>query len=790
MKFIYILVFLFALTIPAQAQLRLQTELLQMELGKNGFLTALIDRTSGINYLAPDTLAPLLMVISGGQRYMPTKAVSQPKNKKITLHFAPSAIQVDVRYATSSSHLTLEITRAQPAERIEALVWGPYPTTIAQTIGEVIGVVRDSAVALGIQVLNHKTLGGNYPNREGMTWARGEAAVAQPWGSLLQAYAINRALPRQVDAWGGTYKNMPVPPIPGETVVGSKIAFFLCPEKNTLDRLEAIELAENLPHPTIKGVWFKKSPYFGRSYLISSFNESNIDQMIAFTKRAGLMSLYHEGLFKSWGHFVLDTSQFPNGRAGLKSCAEKAHAAGLLLGVHTLSNFINTNDPYVSPLPDARLSCTGTSVLTKACTETDQVIDVADPAYFKEMQGNTLHAVRIGEEIIRYARVSETAPWRLLDCQRGAFGTRAAAHPASATACKLFDHPYEVFFPNFEMQRETARQLATFLNETTVDHLDFDGFEGGLASGQGDFGVEQFALDVFRQVPHDLLMGTSLSKTFFWHLCSYYNWGEPWYGGFRESMQQYRIDNQALFERNFMPHMLGWYLLTENTTLQEMEWMLARAGGYNAGFAMVARPDALQKNPQTDALLDAIREWETARTSGAFSRIQQTRMQEPSNEFHLKKIKDNHWQLAQWAFSPVLIHEKKDRQPGEPLYSRFLFHQTWSQQPWRFRLAFQAEKGTVRNIQLQLNQSLQLELPVTLQAGESIVCDGSGTLLHYNKEGRMIARIQWPDHLPATQPGEHQLQINARFQSDGPATLEYRAQGLLEPEDCIPAVKK
>ena len=54
---------------------------------------------------------------------------------------------------------------------------------------------------------------------------------------------------------------------------------------------------------------------------------------------------------------------------------------------------------------------------------------------------------------------------------------------------KLFDHPYKVFFPNFAMQREVARNLADFLNETGVDHIDFDGHEGGLASGQGDYAV-------------------------------------------------------------------------------------------------------------------------------------------------------------------------------------------------------------------------------------------------------------------------------------------------------------
>ncbi|MBK8062625.1 MAG: hypothetical protein IPK33_33350 [Gemmatimonadetes bacterium] len=59
---------------------------------------------------------------------------------------------------------------------------------------------------------------------------------------------------------------------------------------------------------------------------------------------------------------------------------------------------------------------------------------------------------------------------------------------------------------------------------------------------------------------HELIYGTSISKSFYWHTGSYYNWG-PWNGGFTESMQQYRIDNQALFDRNHAA-CSGWYLLT------------------------------------------------------------------------------------------------------------------------------------------------------------------------------------------------------------------------------------
>ena len=273
------------------------------------------------------------------------------------------------------------------------MIWGPFPTTISKTVGEVIGVVRDGTIAIGMQVLNMKTLGGDLPNGEGSTWARGIAATPYPWGSTLQAYALDRSRARFVDAWGGNEKGMPVPPIAGETVVGSSIALFTCAEPQALDRLEQIELAERLPHPTIDGLWFRKSPIYGGSYMISSFGEGDVDEMIGFARRAGLYSLYHEGPFKSWGHFILSESQWPNGRAGLKRAVDKAHAAGLHFGVHTLTNFINTNDPYVTPVPDERLSITGQSTLVRAIDGATTELEVASPEYFNAVKENHLHTL-------------------------------------------------------------------------------------------------------------------------------------------------------------------------------------------------------------------------------------------------------------------------------------------------------------------------------------------------------------------------------------------------------------
>jgi hypothetical protein len=327
-----------------------------------------------------------------------------------------------------------------------------------------------------------------------------------------------------------------------------------------------------------------------------------------------------------------------------------------------------------------------------------------------------------------------------------------------------------------------AKNLADFLNETGVDHIDFDGHEGGLASGQGDYAVEVFAEDVLRGVKHDLINGTSISKTFYWHTGSYYNWGEPWYGGFRESMQQYRIDNQALFERNFMPHMLGWYLLTDSTTMSEMEWMLARAAAYNAGFAMVARPGALRANPRTPALLDAIREWERARTSGAFSANQRERLKDVRREFHLDTAGRDAWRLAEYALSAVLARETVERQPGEPTATTWQMVQEWDAQRAHFRLTVPGRKGTAGNFRLMIDRGAEIVLPVLLRAGESLVCDGTDRCQVLDATGALRSTVPLGAPLPLIGAGQHTISLDAERGGDDAPRVELQFRGLVQVE--------
>ena len=149
------------------------------------------------------------------------------------------------------------------------------------------------------------------------------------------------------------------------------------------------------------------------------------------------------------------------------------------------------------------------------------------------------------------------------------------------------------------------------------------------------------------------------------HANSYINWGEPWYASFRESQSEQRFKHQPFLERNYLPNMLGWFLMTPDTRLEDIEWMLARAAGYRAGYAFVADPEAFEKNPETDAIIASIRTWEEAKQLGIFSDEQRTRLKDPEKDFHLERQEKNRWALQsyeQFRFE----HTRKVLQPGQP----------------------------------------------------------------------------------------------------------------------------
>ena len=763
---------------------------------------ALTDPITGKNHLVQDSIVSLMSLRVDGVIQI-SKAAEFIKDILYLQFEGERTAQIKVM--EKKSYITFELLALTKAEEVDLILWGPYSTSINKIIGETIGVVRGETFALGIQSLNLKTLGG-YPWHEsdrmpqldifrtgdntdmatqtddGVLY-RVEAAQPIPGGSSLQAYSRNRNKARIVEDFN--HEKIVAPPYEDGGVIGSKIALFGCSVDQALKTLGKLELGEGLPHPMIDGEWVKTSPRANAAYLITSFTEDNVEDAIALTQKAGLEHLYHYGkTFENWGHFDLFKGEFPNGLEGLKKCVDKAAAQGIKMGTHCLSNFITTNDPYVTPIPDPRLAKVGSSQLTKAVGKTDTEIEIESPDFFNQMKNNTLKTVVLGKELIRYGSVSQAAPWRLLDCQRADFGTRASPHNAGAKISKLLDHGYKVFLTDADLTIEMSETLAELYNKTGLRQISFDGLEGNRSTGLGTYGESLMPYTWYNALAPELkdylIIDASRTTHFFWHIYSRMNWGEPWYAGFRESQTQYRFSNQAYFQRNFMPGMLGWFKMTAETSLEDMEWMLAKSAGYAAGYALVADAKTITRNGNTDVILEKVGDWEKLRLSRAFSEAQKTAMRDNNKEFTLQRIDGESWNL-QVVHPHIITHQKKVRQPGEPLYSNFNFQNPASEQSLQFVLT--AQNAAVSEISLEINNYKKIALPIRLQEGQRLQYRGGEELLILDAQWNRLKSLKVSPLNFRVKTGENFLNIDCKF--DAPETeaalkLEIKTLGKRE----------
>lgn len=776
----------------------LKTDTMQVDVSDNGAITSIKDLTSGVEYLPKNVYSPLLALRIDTTYVNPTSVVWSSENSVLLLNYGAD-LSAEVLIKSKGDYYVMEILGVNaPADKhVDLALWGPYPTTISRTVGECVGVVRDSLFAFGIRALNPKTIGG-YPSTEDdvdpsfdifatnslvdvsdstKVLYRGQAARHTDFGSVVQAYVRNRDADRVVSMW--QHEKFVAPALNDGGVVGSKIAIFGSPEPQVLDVLEKIVVGEELPYPQISGEWNKKSPDAAQAYIIYPFNEKNIDEAIEFTKRTGLKYLYHGGPFKTWGHFELNPDEFPSGYAGLKACVDKAAAHGIKLGIHTLSNFTTPTDKYVSPTPDSRLAKVGSSVIVENIDATQKEIVIENPDFFNQMKNNSLHGVMIGDELVRYEKVSDSAPWKLLNCQRGAWGTTAAAHAAGDTLSKLLDHGYNVFLTDTELTKEQARNIADIFNQTGAQQISFDGLEGAWSTGLGQYGLSLMMKEWWDALNPELrnnINDASMTTHYNWTIFTRMNWGEPWYAGFRESQMNYRLMNQDFYRRNLIPNMLGWFTYNANTSIEDVNWLLARSAAFDAGYTLVTNGKAVEANGESDKIIAAIRQWENARLSLAFPDSLKREMEHIANEYTLEELTPKSWNLYPYNVQRF-SHKNIVRQPGEPVVSRYEFTNNYERQPLQFIIKATDE---VSNVNIAIGGYSTIKIDGKLLKDQSIRYEGGDVIEVLDVNRKCVRTVVVDAAQLSIDKGQTTIQFACDFASndvDKVATAELRSCG-------------
>ena len=166
--------------------------------------------------------------------------------------------------------------------------------------------------------------------------------------------------------------------------------------------------------------------------------------------------------------------------------------------------------------------------------------------------------------------------------------------------------------------------------------------------------------------------------------------------------------------------------MRDNTSIQDIEWMLAKSVAFDAGYALVTSSNLVAANGFGNEILEKTKQWKIARMSNTFSVEQKKRMEDIKAEFVLETISENSWHLVQQHIDRF-EHPFKIRQPGEPLWSDFLFDNKNAAQALQFILT--TKNTSVSDIALELNNFKKIQLKVELREGEYLKYDGGSKVV-------------------------------------------------------------
>ncbi|MCU6709140.1 hypothetical protein M6D81_10495 [Paenibacillus sp. J5C_2022] len=787
--------------------MHIQAGKLLIRLNEAGEIVEWQDADSGRELRSGKRGLPFIRAAVAGKTELPTSMSYAEEVDTLTFVFAECGARIDIAVTIRDRYAAFRVSGIA-GEEPDAIIWGPYMSSLSGSIGESVGVVHDGQFACGIQALNAKTIGGwpvELDRLEGVqdTYSGSDAGMPDPdsrkpsdnkfkyevcaaWptgdGSMLQAYARNRTRAARRKVWN--LPDIPVAPIEGEDafIAGTGIALFGSRFVDVLHTIEDIELGEGLPHPMIEGVWGKTSPAANQSYLITDFTEQTISDAVRYARMANLSYVYHPDPFSEWGHFTLKPGSFPNGDEGLRACVDYAAGEGVKVGVHTLSNFTTLNDPYVTPKPSRDLQTVGSASLVADVHETSDEWEVDDPGPFTVALFR--RSARIGDEIIEYAGVSESAPWKLLGVKRGANGTMVSAHQAGLAIERLWDHPYDVFFPNHQLQDRYSDRIAGLFAKTGLKQISFDGLEGVYATGQDGYGVNRFVQRCHEGWGDEVINDASIVvPNYLWHIFTRFNWGEPWGAATREGQLEWRLSNQRYFQRNFIPPMLGWFLIRAHserfqaTQLDEIEWVLSKAAGFGAGFALVADLAVWKRIGNGEALLRAVREWELARHANAFTQEQRERLQDPRGDWHLEAVSEGTWKLYPVHYSQPLECDPQELQPGQPGGADWAYFNPYDSQSLAFCLRVNASYGNDDASILRptfYTNGAYMTFDTEVGANQYLVCDGDRTGRIYDLNWNLLSEVRADADVPTLRGGGQTLSFSCKFTGDPKPVVSVR----------------
>ena len=627
MKFIALLLFIGqACALPP---IKLKTDRLAYEIGADGRSQTFRDARTGKNYLA--ATSPFMSIDKEGRSTGSTSVMHQ--GDMLHVRFGNTGIEATVRTRSFRSYLTFELVSiSDPAiSRVELL---RLPLTLNQYVGKSLASCRDDEYGVAIVPLNLET----------------HSSSAK---SVLLAEADQRV-----------------------RIKGTGFALVGGPVEDLLNRIERIELEHGLPHPTLGGVWARKSREQMRSYLFVDLTEATANDMIEYARAGGFgYIVVYDGVWNAThGTYSVNRKNFPAGAAGLKAVSDKIHAAGLKFGMHNLDMVVDKSDPLVHPVPSsgfkmypdrgrtlaATIGAQDTFIPTTASTA--GLLAKADKSRF---HGRDL---RIGDEIITYDDMQTTPPYGFTECKRGAHGTIAASHAAGA-AIANFSEFIDFYRPDIksDLYDRIARAEASALDTYGFDYIYPDGTGENLGywPDQPEWYVYNLLISkLFRYTKREVMWAHAPITDYSWHIFSRGNTTDYVHTGVIQHFDHVSVAGAKDSIAELQPFEFGWFgylthaLDARATRPREMEYAWAKALAWGAAMSLETNKSALDGNGRTREIFGLVRNWEELKLKSYFPARIWEQMKAPGKEFALDRAANGAWRVLPVSHSPG--HYSKD----------------------------------------------------------------------------------------------------------------------------------
>lgn len=432
---------------------------------------------------------------------------------------------------------------------------------------------------------------------------------------------------------------------------GTGTALITTSKDKLLDRLERLEHDYHLP----AGVESRRSPEYLYSYYeLRDVTTQNIDEHIAYAKQGGFKSMvvYYVDFAKSCGHFPW-RDEYPNGMQDLQEITKKIKQAGMIPGIHIHYSKAGRNDPYLTPVPDARFNRIRTFTLSEAIDAASDTLPVEENPEGSLME-NDRRLLQINKELITYKNFTTEPPYLFTGCERGVSGSQAASYE-KGTKCGALDVDTWPLFIRFDqntgIQKEVAQRLGKIYREAGFRFVYFDGAEDVPMPYW--YNVSRSQLTVYNELsPAPLFSEGALKSHFGWHILSRGNAFDLFPPErIRPAMKKYTLRAARQTAKDFTSVNFGWvdYLAPNEKTIgmqpDMYEYICSHATAWDCPISLMGKLGELKKHPRTADNLHVICMWEEAKLQGCFTAEQKEMLKDPEQEYLLQKDSNGRFKL-------------------------------------------------------------------------------------------------------------------------------------------------